>query len=239
MTVGQVPRHIVAMGGGGFSMEPRNPALDDFVLRLTGKRRPRVCFVPTPSGDSENYIAKFEHAFRQRAVTSHLALFNRNVVDLRRFLLAQDVIYVGGGNTANALAVWRRHGVDVILCEAWRKGVVLAGLSAGMICWFECSVTDSFGPLAPLNDGLGLLPGSACPHYDGEAKRRPAYHRFVRNGLPAGYAADDYAALHFVGRHLAEVVASRPNAHAYHVQLVSGKVVETALPARYLKETGQ
>jgi len=239
MTGRRVTQHIVAMGGGGFSMEPRNTVLDDFVLRLTGKRRPRVCFLPTASGDSKGYIARFERAFRQRAIISHLALFRRTVIDLRKFLLAQDVIYVGGGNTANALDIWRRHGVDTVLRAAWREGVVLTGLSAGMICWFECSVTDSFGPLAPLQDGLGLLPGSACPHYDGEEQRRPAYHRFVCNVLPGGYAADDGAALHFVGRRLTEVVASRPTARAYRVELVNGKIVETILPARVLGKKRQ
>jgi peptidase E len=217
-------------------MEPENLLLDDYVLGLTGKRRPKVCFVGTASGDSETYLEKFRGAFpRRRAVASHLALFRRTVVDLRGFLLGQDVIYVGGGNTANMLAVWRVHGVDAILRRAWMNGVVLCGVSAGMICWFEGSVTDSYGPLAELRDGLGFLAGSACPHYDGEARRRPTYQGLVRRGrLPAGYAADDGAGLHFVGRELSGVVTSRRKAAGYQVERVKGRVVETRLAGRYL-----
>jgi len=228
-------RHIVAMGGGGFSMDDTT-LMDDFVLGLTGKRRPRVCFVGTASGDSDTYFAKFDAAFgAKRAVASHLPLFQRKHIDLASFVMGQDVIYVGGGNTANLLAVWRVHGVEAILKKAWAKGVVLCGVSAGMICWFEGSVTDSFGPLAVLNDGVGFLPGSACPHYDGEAERRPTYHRLVKSGkLPAGYAADDRAGLHFVGRRLKEVVTSRRGAGAYRVERVGGRVVETRLETRFL-----
>ena len=161
-------------------MEPDLPLLDDFLVGLTGRGRPRVCLVPTASGDAPDFIARFHGAFDGRAEASHLGLFDRTVVDLRAFVLAQDVVYVGGGNTANMLAVWRVHGLDSILVEAWRAGVVLAGLSAGAICWFEAGVTDSFGPsLGPLRDGLGLLPGSMCPHYDGEPLRRPTYQRLV------------------------------------------------------------
>jgi peptidase E len=133
------------------------------------------------------------------------------------------------------LAIWRLHGVDAILREAWEGGVVMAGLSAGSLCWFEAGSTDSFGPgLAPIEDGLGLLPGSHCPHYDGEALRRPSYQRLVAEGLSAGVAADDGAALHYVGTGLAEVVTSRPGAGAYRVERVDGQVVETKLPSRYL-----
>jgi dipeptidase E len=139
--------------------------------------------------------------------------------DLRGFTLAHDLIVVGGGNTANMLAVWRVHGFDEVLREAWQSGVVLTGWSAGMICWFEAGVTDSFGPeLAGMRDGLGFLPGSACPHYDGEELRRPVYRRLVaEDGFPAGIAADDAAGVHFVGTELHEVVSSEPGAGAYRV----------------------
>ncbi len=237
--VGARDRHVVAMGGGGFSTEPDNPLLDDFVLGLaravSGRERPRISFIPTASGDAPLYVRNFYDAFAPRAVASWLPLFERDRRDLRAFLLAQDVVYVGGGNTENMLAIWRLHGVDAILREAWEAGVIMAGLSAGSLCWFESGTTDSFGPgLAPFDDGLGFLPGSHCPHYDGEALRRPSYQRLVADGLAAGHAADDGAALHFVGAGLVEVVTSRPAAGAYHVELVDGRVVETALPARYL-----
>jgi dipeptidase E len=229
-------RHIVALGGGGFSDGGLPTGLDDFILSLARNRRPRICFLPTASGDSETYPIKFYRAFAQRDCRpSDLTLFRRTVTDLRSFLLAQDVIYVGGGNTANMLAIWRLHGVDAILRTAWEDGVVLAGTSAGAICWFEAAVTDSFGvPPTGLRDGLGLLPGSACPHYNSEDQRRPVYHDLVLGGFPGGYAADDGVGLHFVDRDLAEVVSEVEARSAYEVRLESGRVVERPIKPRSL-----
>lgn len=229
---------LVALGGGGFSMEPDNPLLDDFVLSLVPHPRlPRICFVPTASGDSDSYTGRFEAAFpRERAATSVLTLFERTVADLDDFLQSQDVIYVGGGNTANLLAVWRLHGLDRALRRAYRAGVVLAGVSAGMNCWFEGSITDSFNmeQYVGLPDGLGLLGGSCCPHYDGEPGRREVYHSLVRTGFPAGYAVPDSTGLHFVDEQLAEVVSSVPQRCAYLVSARDNEVIETALQARFL-----
>ncbi len=234
-------RTVVAMGGGGFSMEPDNPLLDDHVLDLArvarGRARPRVCFLPTASGDAPGYIADFYAAFARRAEASHLALFVRTVDDLESLLLDQDVVYVGGGNTENMLAIWRVHGVDRALRRAWEAGVVMTGLSAGSLCWFETGTTDSFGKgLAPLSGGLGFVPGSHSPHYDSEATRRPRYHQLVAGGdLPPGYAADDGAALVFEGPDLIDVVSSRPDAHAYRVDVgQDGVAVETVVSTRYL-----
>lgn len=217
-------------------MEPDNPLLDDFTLSLTGRSQPRVCFLPTASGDSVEYIANFHRAFpASRADASHLSLFKRDAQNISDHLLSQNVIYVGGGNTANMLAVWRLHAVDAILHEAASRGIVLTGVSAGMICWFEGGVTDSFGPLAPLGDGLKLLSGSACPHYDGEVNRRPAFQAMVAAAqLPAGIALDDGAAAHFVDGELREIVTSRPAARGYRVLQRDGAAVESPLPARYL-----
>ena len=236
-----VSRTVVAMGGGGFSMEPDNPLLDDHVLALAraarGRDRPRVCFLATASGDSPVYIANFYTAFARRAEATHLPLFLRAEIDIEAFLLDQDVVYVGGGNTENMLAIWRVHGVDVALRRAWESGVVMTGLSAGSLCWFETGTTDSFGRgLSALSGGLGFVPGSHSPHYDGEENRRPRYHQLVEEGaLPAGYAADDGAALVFEDRELVEVVTSRPDARAYRVELgPDGRALETVLPVRYL-----
>ena len=231
-----IKRHIVALGGGGFSDEPGNPVLDNFIFGLSGKRRPKICFLGTATGDSDSYFQKFYKAMaRRKCEASHLGLFKRTDLDPAKFLLRQDVIYVGGGNTANMLAIWRIHGVDHALREAWRKGIVLAGISAGANCWFEACSTDSFGPLAPLRDGLGLLPGSVCPHYDGEKERRPTLLRFIAKGqLPDGFALDDGAAAHFVGRRFVEAVSSRPRAKAYRVFRVGKRVVEEVLPTRFL-----
>jgi len=221
---------IVAMGGGEF-----DGLLDGFILSLTGRTRPRVCFIPTAGGDRDSAIVDFEATFGDRAETSYLPLFRRSGRDLAAHLLEQDVILVGGGNTENMLAVWRIHGLDRALRAAWEAGVVLCGASAGSLCWFETGTTDSFGPtLERLSAGLGFLPGSHCPHYDGEPSRRPTYHRLIADGMPAGYAVDDWAALYFVGTELREAVAARPAAHAYRVELRDGEVVESTLPTRYL-----
>jgi peptidase E len=228
---------IVAIGGGSLN-EPGEARIEDYILHLTGKDDPKVCFIPTASGDADAYVAQFYRAFATLDCRpTDLPLFERRVADLAAFVLAQDVLYVGGGSTANLLAVWRVHGLDRILRRAWEDGIVLCGISAGMNCWFEASVTDSFdlGRLAPLHDGLGLLPGSACPHYDGEQQRRPTFRRLVAAGeLPDGWAADDGAALVFAGDALAEVVASRPGAGAYRVEWAVGGVEERPLPVRYL-----
>ena len=224
-------RTIVAMGGGGFLTEPENPLLDDYILGLSGTATPRVCFIPTATGDAESVIERFYAAFPgDRADASHLALVQREIADVRAHLLAQDVIYVAGGNTVLMLAAWRAFGVDAALRDAWAAGVVLCGPSAGGLCWFEGGTTDSYGTLAGLSDGLGLLAGTFCPHYDGEAERRPLYRRLVAGGFPAGYAADDGAALHFTGTELREVVTSLPAARAYRVEAQT----ETPLEVRYL-----
>ena len=224
------------MGGGGFSMEPDNPLLDDFILGLTDRARPRVLFLPTATGDVARYLVNFYTAFSRRAEASHLDLFVRTGDDVGRLVLEQDVVYVGGGNTANLLAIWRVHGLDAILRSAWRAGVVMAGLSAGAICWFQAGVTDSFGPeLEALDGGLGFLPGSFCPHYDGEPARRPTFRRLVgERRLPDGWAADDGAALHFVGEDLADVVSSRPEARGYRLERTADGATETELATRFL-----
>ena len=233
------------MGGGGFSMEPDNPLLDDYILSRARRAKPRVCFLPTASGDAAGYVVRFYRAFAPRdCIATDLMLIGgsnlprqpANTADLAAFVAEQDVIYCGGGNTANALALWRTHGLDRVLRTAWEAGTILCGVSAGMICWFRASVTDSFGALARLDDGLDLLPFSACPHYDGEAQRRPTYHALVAAGMPAGYAADDGAALVFEDATLREVVSSRPNAAGYRVELRDGAIVEDKLPARYLSD---
>jgi len=236
-----VSRTVVAMGGGGFSSDPENTLLDDHVLALArekrGNERPRVCFLATASGDSPQYIANFYTAYARKAEATHLPLFTRAEIDIDAFLLEQDIVYVGGGNTENMMAIWRVHGVDTALRHAWESGVVMTGLSAGSLCWFETGTTDSFGRgLAALSGGLGFVPGSHSPHYDGEANRRPRYHELVEDGsLPAGYAADDGAALVFDGPDLVEVVTSRPEARAYRVELgPDGHARETVLPVRYL-----
>lgn len=230
---------IVAFGGGGFSMEPGNPLLDDFVLGLTGRPRPKVCFVPTASGDADHYVVRFYRRFAAVADCSHVSLFRRDKGagavegDLERHLLDMDLVYVGGGSVLSLLGTWRAHGVDTMLRRAWRRGVVLCGLSAGSLCWFSEAQTAFHGPPQAVR-GLGLLPFSNCVHYDGEPVRREEYRRMVGAGMAPGFGVDDGAALHFVGRDLHEVVSSRPHARAYRVEAVDGEGVELPVEARYL-----
>jgi len=209
-------RHIVGLGGGGDTPE-QTKLLYDYVLALTGKECPRMLFVPTADADSDEAIVRFYERFGGRGELSHLKTFPWPPDNVRELILSQDAIAVSGGNTANMLAIWKAHGIDAYMREAWEQGIVLWGASAGMICWFEHGVTDSFGPRLGAMDCLGFLRGSACPHYDGEEQRRPRYRELVDGGLAEGIAADDGVAVHYVGTEIAEIVTCRPGAAAYRV----------------------
>ena len=221
---------IVALGGAGATDEETRRLLAH-VVGLAGKASPKVCVVPTAAADDAASVLRLYGRLPEEARASYLPFFPWPPDELRRFVLDQDVIFVGGGNTANALAIWRVHGFDEILREAWEAGIVLTGWSAGMICWFEAGVTDSFGPqLDGMRDGLGFLAGSACPHYDGEELRRPVYTRLVAEGFPPGVAADDGVGIRYTGDELAEVVSVREGAGAYRVDADC----EEPLPVRFL-----
>jgi peptidase E len=210
-------RQIVGIGGGGDTPEQMRTLLRH-VLSLTGKERPRVVHVPTAMGDTPEAIVWSYERLGRLCDLSHVRFFPYPPEDLRELVLAQDAIYVGGGNVANMLAIWKVHGFGELLREAWEHGIVLFGVSAGMLCWFEAVVTDSFGlQLEGLRDGLGFLSGSACPHYDGEERRRPRYRELVDSGFPGGIAAEDGVGLHYVGTELREVVTCRPGATAFRV----------------------
>ncbi len=234
-TMSSAQQHINALAGGGFSMEPQNLALDRYILDQANTARPAVCFLPTASGDASQYIVNFFAAYTQfDCRPSYIPLFSRTP-DLHSLLLNQDVIFVGGGNTKSMLAVWQAWGLPAILREAWQAGVVLAGVSAGAICWFEQGVTDSGANSLGVLDALGFLEGSYCPHYDSEPERRPMFHRFLQEGsIRPGYALDDGAALHYVGSERRRVVASRPAARAYALSVLDGRAVETPLPVEFL-----
>lgn len=209
------------MGGGGFTMEPDNPALDRFILGLAAGDEPRICFLPTASGDADEQVRRFYRTFGDwPCVPSHLSLFRLGdcPVDPREKLLAQDIVYVGGGSMRNMLAIWREHAIDAVLVDCWHAGIVLAGLSAGAMCWFEGGVSKSSGRPDPVA-GLGLLPGSLSVHLDGEPERRPVYLEAVRRGeLPPGWAADDGVGLLFREKGLVRAVSSRPEAGAVRVE---------------------
>jgi dipeptidase E len=230
-------RQIIAMGGGGFSMEPDNLALDRYILEQAHKPTPKVCFLPTASGDADLYILNFYKAFTTlECQPSFLSLFRLPTRDLEGFLLEKDVLYVGGGNTRSMLALWREWGLDRHIFKAYQAGVILAGISAGANCWFEDCSTDSLPGEFQALPCLGYLPGSFCPHYDGEPGRRPSFQEMIRKRLlRQGLAADNGAAVHFVDEQLIRAVSSQPNARVYRVSLQNGEVQEEALDTEYLK----
>jgi peptidase E len=200
----------------------------DHVLGLA--RGPRVLYVPTASMEGAASTVWWYERLRGRAVMTHLYFNPYPPDDLHGLTLGHDVVLVPGGNTANALAIWRTHGFDDVLREAWEQDVLLTGWSAGAICWFEACVTDSFGPqLDGMRDGLGFLAGSACPHYDGEELRRPRYAELLREGFPAGIAIDDGVGVRFEGTELTEVVTSREGATAYRVSAGGEEPLEARL----------
>jgi dipeptidase E len=213
-------RRIVAMGGGGFSARPGDPELDRYVLEQSDVVSPRICLLPTASGDPDEQIARFYRAFNDYACwPSHLSLFRlgERSIDIRERLLGQDIIYVGGGSLANLLAIWRVHNLDEILHEAWWRGVVLAGISAGSMCWFRTGVTKSHGT-PRLTSGLGFLPYGNSVHWRSEPERRLVFRTAVSGGAaPAGYGVDDGAALLFAGTEMVEAVRTRASAGACFV----------------------
>ena len=236
-------RIIFAMGGGGFTMEPSNPLLDDFVLSLVpapisaSAREPRILFLPTASGDTTAQINAFHARFADRfCVPEHLSLFRlrESRRPLEEIVLSQDILYVGGGSMRNLLAIWGAHDLDLLLICAWRRGIVLAGISAGAMCWFGGGITRSSGPPEPLA-GLGLLEGSLTVHADGEPERLPIWLAAVRDGvLPGGWSVDDGVGLLFAGTNLQRIVSSRPGAGAQRVDAIAGELVRNRLQPELL-----
>jgi dipeptidase E len=210
-----VTRRILACGGEQLLY----PSLTAYALGLVTRARPKVLFVPTASGDDQGSLLSFYRAFAAADCESaHLSLFGRTVDDIDGYVRDRDLVIVGGGNTANMLAIWRLHGVDRALRAAYTDGVILSGWSAGCLCWFEAGITDSFTPeLGPLRDGLALLEGSACPHYDSEGRRRPVYTAAVRDGLAPGIALEDAVIASYEDERLVEIVSARPDGQAFAV----------------------
>jgi dipeptidase E len=225
------PPRILAIGGGGLS--ERAAALDDYALELSERDQPRVCLLPSAGPAAGEQIARFYDVFGGRAHPSHLSLDRATTPPdlIRRHLLAQDVVYVGGGGLLNVLSRWRAHGVDRVLREAWQNGVVLAGQSAGSLCWFEAAVTAAGGQPRPAR-GLGLLPASNSVHWTAAPRRRRAYLDCVADGMPDGWGVDDGAALVFEGTELTGAVAAQPGARAWRIERDGREVVEMPLSAR-------
>ncbi len=232
-------RHIIALGGGGFSDVTHSALLDRYIVSLTAKKKPRVCFLPTASGDALDYVDRFYAAFKKLgASVSHVSLFQAARLPAAKLLEDQDIIYVGGGNTRNMLVLWKEWGVDRALRKAYAHGTILAGISAGAICWFEQGLTDSNpGGYTPLK-AMGWLKGSFTPHFDSEPLRRPIYRKLIRTGkLKSGYAVDDGVGLHFVDNELTHVVSSLPGAGARFLERRYGELHETKLSPLRLGST--
>jgi dipeptidase E len=229
------PKQIIPIGGGGFYRDSENLALEKYVVAQSGAEHARVCFVPTASGEPDHYLSSFYAAFLKLGCQPSVLSFFKRTPDLHSFLLNQDVIFVGGGNTKSLLAVWRDWGVVDILRQTWESGVVLTGVSAGAICWFEQGLTDSFSDqLRPL-ECLGFIPGSCCPHYDGEPQRRPSYHQLLTSEeIRAGVAIEDWTGVHYIGKEIHRVVSSKRGARAYSMRAVYGSVQEVPLPTEYI-----
>jgi peptidase E len=232
-----VKRQILAIGGGG-----GDPMMQYF-LDMTGKKTPRICYMPTATGDPksaiDSWLKKMEK-FDCVPKVQKMFIASPNIKSFEDELLAADAIYVGGGNTLNMIAIWKAQGVDKILRKAYDKGTVLGGGSAGAICWFEQGSTDSRpGKLTPM-DCLGFLKGSNVPHYDGEKKRRPLYHDWILKGeIKEGIACDNSAGAHFINEELHKVVSSNAKGKAYRVFKQGDKVVEEVIKAEMLKKKGK
>ncbi|MGH1550571.1 Type 1 glutamine amidotransferase-like domain-containing protein [Leifsonia poae] len=238
------PTILATCGGlnaGGWTDSVYGPLLQHAIaLAEVRGRAPRVTHINTAGGDQRHVEGAEVEAARAAGVdATHLRLFpHPNLPDLREHLLSQDVIWVSGGSLVNLLAVWRAHGLDRLLADAWRHGVVLAGGSAGALCWHEGGTTSSFGPgISAIPDGLGLVPGSLAVHYDSDPNRRPAHRRAIADGtLPDGYALDEGTGLVYRGRELVDVVAERPGVSVWRVERDGDGVRETRVPARDLAE---
>ena len=229
-------RQIIALGGGGFSMEFFNPLMDSYILAQSSKPFPKICFLPTASGDADGYVARFHKFFQQfPCKTAHLSLFSGHTNKIESFLLEQDIIYVGGGNTRNLMVLWKEWGLDKILWKAYQQGTILCGISAGSLCWFEEGLTDSIPLELNRLECLGFLKGSNSPHFDGESNRRPRYIELMKTGImKPGIAADDGVALHYINEQLGKVVASRKNVGAYQFKWNNGTLIEQKINAEFL-----
>ena len=220
-------RQVIAIGGGGFGRTIKSNLIEQYILDQTGKEKPNICFIPTATGDLEEYVKNFYSVFSKlKCSASHISFFKRTI-DLKKHIEDQDAIFVGGGNTKSMLAVWRDWGLDLILQDAYQRGVVMSGVSAGAICWFEQGITDSWASSLNTMDCLGFVKGMACPHYQEEKDRRPSVHEMLKKGtcMP-GYAIDGGAAVHIVNGKYHKSLQFYPDSHVYQVSYKDNMVEE-------------
>jgi len=220
-------KQIIAIGGGGFGRSPGEGLIEKYILDQSEQNDPKICFIPTATGDNEAYKVNYYSTFSKLDCSpSHLDLFKRTP-NLKDLILKQDIIFVGGGNTKSMLAVWKDWGLDLLLKEAYEKGVIMSGVSAGAICWFNQGVTDSWAEDLKIMDCLGFIEGACCPHYDEEPQRKPSLNKFItEKELKSCYAVDGGCALHIEDEKEFKSVVFSKNKNSFLVEMKDNKVVE-------------
>jgi dipeptidase E len=223
----------IAMGDGG--MDDRNPLMDLYILAQTSVKTPKVCFLATASGDNQGLINHFHHLFkRYPCETFDLALFHPHTADIDDFIHSMDIVYVGGGQSKSMMACWKGWCLDDILCDAYNHGTILSGGSAGAVCWFRECITDSIPGRLTVMPCLDILPDSFCPHFASQ-ERRASYGNFIKSGeITAGYACDDYAAVHFIDGKFHRAISNRPYAKAYHLSMDNDVFQQRRLYTKWL-----
>ena len=220
-------KQIIAIGGGGFGRTPGEGLIEKYILDQSEKDVPNICFIPTATGDNEAYKVNYYSTFSKLdCLPSHLDFFKRTP-DLKELILKQDIIFVGGGNTKSMLAVWKDWGLDLVLKEAYEKGVIMSGVSAGAICWFDQGITDSWAEDLKVMDCLGFIEGACCPHYDEEPQRKPSLNKFITEKvLKSCYAVDGGCALHIEDEKEFKSVVFSENKNSFLVEMKDNKVAE-------------
>ena len=230
-------KHIIAIGGGGFGRNPGEGLIEQYILDQTGKDQPNICFIPTATGDNEAYKVNYYSTFSKLNCNPvHLDFFKRTP-DLKKLISAQDVIYVGGGNTMSMLGVWKQWGLDKLLKQAYDKGTVMSGVSAGAICWFQNGITDSWSSNLKIMPCMNIIKGTCCPHYDEEPERRPTVKKMIMSKEVKNiFAVDGGAALHIKNENIFKSVSFREQKSSYEVILLRGKLVERSFKKSFIKK---
>ena len=223
-------RQIIAIGGGGFGREIKDLKIEQYIIDQCSNKNPSICFIPTATGDDDDYIKNFYKAFDSLdCKTSHIDLFKRTI-KLESHIEKQDIIFVGGGNTKSMLAVWREWDLDNILLKAYQKGTIMSGVSAGAICWFEFGITDSWKDHQAILPCLGFVDGNCCPHYDEEPERIPFVKEILENKIiDECYAVEGFSALHLVNDEPKFIVSFKNKNDSYKVFYKDNKIIHNQI----------
>jgi len=224
-------RQIIAIGGGGFGRNPGIGIIEKYILEQSKKDMPNICFIPTATGDDESYkVSYYATLTKLNCNPTHLDFFKRTP-NLEKIIMKNDIIFVGGGNTKSMLAVWRDWGLDIILKEAYESGVIMSGVSAGAICWFQRGITDSWANKLNIIDCLSFTKGNCCPHYDEEAERKPSLSNFILNEqINECFAIEGGCALHIKNDAVFKAVSFKEEKNSFLVKEEDEKIIESVLP---------